>query len=48
MFDHFGQRLKRDLKNIVDQRITRSETVNNSTIRVRYYYLLPDSLSSRN
>ncbi|GJJ07124.1 Arp23 complex subunit, actin nucleation center [Clathrus columnatus] len=33
MFDHFGQRLKRDLKNIVDQRITNSEVTSNSTIR---------------
>jgi len=34
MFDHFGQRLKRDLKKIVDRRIIESETASGSLIRV--------------
>ena len=35
MFDHFGQRLKRDLKKIVDQRIEASEVSSKSSMRVR-------------
>jgi len=34
MFDHFGQRLKRDLKKLVDRRIIESETASRSLIRV--------------
>ena len=34
MFDHFGQRLKRDLKKLVDRRIIESETASKSLIRV--------------
>lgn len=34
MFTHFGQRLKRDLKQIVDRRIEASETLSGSHIRV--------------
>ena len=34
MFDHFGQRLKRDLKKLVDRRIIESETASGSLIRV--------------
>lgn len=33
MFDHFGQRLKRDLKKLVDQRIEASEVSSKSLIR---------------
>jgi len=33
MFDHFGQRLKRDLKKLVDRRIIESETASKSLIR---------------
>ncbi|KAF8522749.1 actin binding protein [Hysterangium stoloniferum] len=33
MFDHFGQRLKRDLKNLVDKRITLSEVTSGSAVR---------------
>jgi len=33
MFDHFGQRLKRDLKKLVDRRIIESETASRSLIR---------------
>lgn len=35
MFEHFGQRLKRDLKKLVDQRIEASEISSKSQIRVR-------------
>jgi hypothetical protein len=35
MFDHFGQRLKRDLKQIVDRRIAASEQASGSVLRVR-------------
>ena len=34
MFDHFGQRLKRDLKNMVDRRIADSEVSSGSAMRV--------------
>ena len=34
MFDHFGQRLKRDLKQIVDRRVAASEVASGSLIRV--------------
>jgi actin-related protein 3 len=34
MFEHFGQRLKRDLKKLVDQRIEASEISSKSLIRV--------------
>ena len=34
MFDHFGQRLKRDLKQLVDRRIEASENLSGSTLRV--------------
>ncbi|KZV96638.1 Actin/actin-like protein [Exidia glandulosa HHB12029] len=33
MFDHFGQRLKRDIKQIVDRRIQASETASGSAMR---------------
>ncbi|KAH7089391.1 actin binding protein [Auriculariales sp. MPI-PUGE-AT-0066] len=33
MFDHFGQRLKRDLKQIVDRRIAASEAASGSVLR---------------
>lgn len=35
MFEHFGQRLKRDLKQIVDSRIMNSETMSGSLMKVR-------------
>lgn len=35
MFDHFGRRLQRDLKNIVDQRIQNSEQLSGGLMRVR-------------
>lgn len=35
MFEHFGQRLKRDLKNIVDKRIELSEMQSGTALRVR-------------
>jgi hypothetical protein len=38
MFDHFGQRLKRDLKKLVDRRIIESETASKSLIRVRWLF----------
>ena len=34
MFEHFGQRLKRDLKQIVDSRIMASETSAGSHMKV--------------
>ena len=38
MFEHFGQRLKRDLKQLVDRRISASETASGSLQRVRIWY----------
>jgi actin-related protein 3 len=38
MFDHFGRRLQRDLKHIVDTRIQTSEALSGGLMRVR---LLP-------
>jgi len=35
MFEHFGQRLKRDLKQIVDSRISASETASGAHMKVR-------------
>ena len=35
MFDHFGRRLQRDLKHIVDTRIMNSETLSGGLMRVR-------------
>lgn len=35
MFDHFGRRLQRDLKGIVDERILSSETRSGSLMKVR-------------
>lgn len=35
MFEHFGQRLKRDLKQIVDRRIEASEASSGALMRVR-------------
>lgn len=34
MFEHFGQRLKRDLKQIVDSRIMASESASGSLMKV--------------
>ena len=34
MFDHFGRRLQRDLKGIVDERILSSETRSGSLMKV--------------
>lgn len=33
MFDHFGQRLRRDMKQIVDKRIMESETASGAHIK---------------
>ena len=38
MFQHFGQRLKRDLKQIVDRRLEANAVASGSTQRVRLYY----------
>ena len=35
MFDHFGRRLQRDLKHIVDTRIQTSEALSGGLMRVR-------------
>lgn len=35
MFEHFGQRLKRDIKQIVDKRILNSETQSGGLMTVR-------------
>lgn len=35
MFQHFGQRLKRDLKHIVDRRLEASAVASGSQVRVR-------------
>ena len=45
MFDHFGQRLKRDLKKLVDRRIVESETASKSLIRVCCFLANLSSLS---
>jgi actin-related protein 3 len=37
MFEHFGQRLKRDLKQLVDRRISASEVASGSLQRVSIY-----------
>lgn len=37
MFEHFGQRLKRDLKQLVDRRINASELASGSLQRVSIY-----------
>ena len=34
MFDHFGRRLQRDLKHLVDTRITNSEVMSGGLMRV--------------
>ena len=39
MFEHFGQRLKRDLKNMVDKRIELSEIQSGSAVRVRVIFV---------
>lgn len=44
MFDHFGQRLKRDIKQIVDRRIQASEAASGSAMRVRCVPLVSPSL----
>lgn len=36
MFQHFGQRLKRDLKQIVDRRLDASVTASGSHMRVSF------------
>ena len=38
MFDHFGRRLQRDLKHIVDTRITTSEAMSGGLMRVSHYF----------
>lgn len=38
MFQHFGQRLKRDLKQIVDRRLDASVTASGSVLKVRQFY----------
>ena len=35
MFQHFGQRLKRDLKQIVDRRLENNALASGSQVRVR-------------
>lgn len=35
MFKNFSQRLKRDLKNIVDQRVALSESLSGGSMKVR-------------
>lgn len=37
MFEHFGQRLKRDLKQIVDKRIEASEVNSGALMRVSVF-----------
>lgn len=37
MFDHFGRRLQRDLKHIVDTRIQTSELLSGGLIKVGYF-----------
>lgn len=41
MFQHFGQRLKRDLKQIVDRRLEASAVASGSVQRVRLYLSSP-------
>ena len=36
MFQHFGQRLKRDLKQLVDRRLDASMAASGSQLRVRF------------
>jgi actin-related protein 3 len=38
MFDHFGRRLQRDLKGIVDERILSSETRSGSLMKVSFCF----------
>jgi actin-related protein 3 len=38
MFQHFGQRLKRDLKQLVDRRLDASVTASGSVLKVRQVY----------
>jgi len=42
MFDHFGRRLQRDLKGIVDERILSSETKSGSLMKVSFSHLYWD------
>jgi len=42
MFDHFGRRLQRDLKGIVDERILSSETKSGSLMKVCFTLLYRD------
>ena len=41
MFQHFSQRLKRDLKQLVDRRLDASAAASGSQLRVRLLFLLP-------
>ena len=40
MFTHFGQRLKRDLKQLVDRRIEASELASGTRAKVNISYVL--------
>lgn len=42
MFTHFGQRLKRDLKQMVDRRIEASESSSGSLMRVSTVFIVCD------
>jgi len=42
MFQHFGQRLKRDLKQLVDRRLDASVLASGSQQRVCHFLLVPD------
>lgn len=46
MFDHFGQRLKRDLKNMVDRRIADSEVSSGSAMRVCLAFCMVVSMAN--
>jgi actin-related protein 3 len=45
MFQHFGQRLKRDLKQIVDRRLEASMVASGSTMRVSSYLVFHEYTS---
>lgn len=40
MFQHFGNRLKRDLKQLVDRRLDQSAVISGSAVRVRTVFPL--------
>jgi hypothetical protein len=46
MFQHFGQRLKRDLKQLVDRRLDASALASGSALKVGVYSSPPDKILS--